>query len=341
MRAMVLRDFGQSLIMTDVPTPAPRGSEVLLKVKAAGVCGTDLKIARGKNRRAKLPRVLCHEFAGEVVEAGPEARHRKVGDRGTVYFYIPCAQCEYCLTGRENLCLHRQGFFGFDRDGGFAEYVAVPEANLIPIPEAVPFEEAAILSDAVATSWHAVRTQANVLPGQTAVIVGLGGLGLHAVQAVRACGAVAIGVDTVASKLEAARENGAQYVVDASQGDFAKEVMRITAGKGAEAAVEFRGHPETVEPCSKCLKPGGVLVMVAYYEPGQPLGIEQRAVQGPEVRVTGTRGNTRHELSQVVQLVAMKELRPIIAKRMDLKQANEAIDLLGTGTVIGRIVLIP
>ncbi len=341
MRAMVLRDFERPLTLEELPTPKPRGAEVLLKVKAAGVCGTDLKIAHGRNRRAKLPRVLCHEFAGEVVEVGPEVRHRKVGDRGVAYFYIPCGQCEYCLSGRENLCSHRQGFFGFDRDGGFAEYVALPEANLVPIPDPVPFEQAAILSDAVATSWHAVRTKADLRPGQTAVIVGLGGLGLHAVQAVRACGGIAIGVDSVASKLDAAKENGAQHVVDASQGDFAKEVMRLTAGRGADAAVEFRGHPETLEPCAKCLKPDGILVMVAYYEPGKPLGIEQRLVQSPEVRVTGTRGNTRKELAEVVQLVAMNALHPIVARVMGLDQVNEAIELLGTGTVIGRIVLIP
>ncbi len=339
MKSMVLRDFGQSMILEERPMPEPKGSEVLLKVRAAGVCGTDLKIVRGKNRRAKLPRVLGHEFAGEVVALGPRVRHRKGGDRGVVCFYITCGQCEYCLTARENLCAHRQGFFGFDRDGGFGEYVAVPEANLIPIPESVSYEEASILSDAVATSWHAVRTKADLRPGQTAVIVGLGGLGLHAVQAVRACGGIAIAVDSVAAKLEAAKENGAQYLVDASQGDFAKEVMKITGGKGADAAVEFRGHPETLEPCAACLKPGGILVMVAYYEPGKPLGIEQRLIQGPEVRVTGTRGNTRQELAEVVQLVAMKELRPIISKRMGLEQVNEAIDLLGTGTVIGRIVL--
>jgi alcohol dehydrogenase, propanol-preferring len=341
MRAMVLRDFEQPLTLEERPIPTPRGAEVLLKVRAAGVCGTDLKIARGRNRRAKLPRVLCHEFAGEVVGVGSEVRHRKVGDRGVVYFYIPCGQCEYCLSGRENLCAHRQGFFGFDRDGGFAEYVALPEVNLVPIPDSVPFEQAAILSDAVATSWHAVRTKADLRPGQTAVIVGLGGLGLHALQAVRACGGVAIGVDTVASKLQAATGNGAQYVVDASQGDFAKEVMKITNGRGADAAVEFRGHPETLEPCVKCLKPDGVLVMVAYYDPGKPLGIEQRLVQGPEVRITGTRGNTRKELAECVQLVAMKALHPIIAQVMGLEQINEAIDLLGTGKVIGRIVLIP
>jgi D-arabinose 1-dehydrogenase-like Zn-dependent alcohol dehydrogenase len=338
---MVLREFGQPLSLEELPTPKPRGAEVLLKVRAAGVCGTDLKIARGRNRRAKLPRVLCHEFAGEVLEVGPEVRHRKVGDRGVAYFYIPCGQCEFCRTGRENLCAHRQGFFGFDRDGGFAEYVALPEANLVPIPDSVPFEEAAILSDAVATSWHAVRTKANLRPSQTAVIVGLGGLGLHAVQAVRACGGVAIGVDTVASKLEAATENGAQYVVDAGQGDFAKEVMRITTGRGADAAVEFRGHPETIDPCARCLRPDGILVMVAYYDPGTPLGIEQRLIQSPEVRLTGTRGNTRQELAEVVQLVAMKELHPIVSARMALEQVNEAIDLLGTGKVIGRIVLVP
>ena len=107
----------------------------------------------------------------------PEVRLRKVGERAVVYMYMTCGQCEPCLTGRENLCANRRGFFGFDRDGGFAEYVLVPEANLVTFPETVSYEEAAILGDAVATSWHAVRTQANLKPAQTLVVVGLGGLG--------------------------------------------------------------------------------------------------------------------------------------------------------------------
>ena len=146
----------------------------MLRVRAAGVCGTDLKLFRGKNPRLKLPLVLGHEFAGEVVALGPEVRQRQIGDRAVVYMYMNCGQCEPCLTGHENLCSNRRGFFGFDRDGGFAEYVVVPEANLVPVPDAVSFEEAAILGDAVATSWHAVRTQADLKPAQTLMVMGLG-----------------------------------------------------------------------------------------------------------------------------------------------------------------------
>ena len=117
------------LVLEERALRDPVGSEVLLRVRAAGVCGTDLKLFRGKNPRLKLPLVLGHEFAGEVAAVGPEVRLRRVGERAVVYMYMTCGQCEPCLTGRENLCANRRGFFGFDRDGGFAEYVLVPEAE--------------------------------------------------------------------------------------------------------------------------------------------------------------------------------------------------------------------
>jgi D-arabinose 1-dehydrogenase-like Zn-dependent alcohol dehydrogenase len=194
---MVLREFEQPIALEDRPLLDPVGSEVLLRVRAVGVCGTDLKLFRGKNPRLKLPIVLGHEFAGEVASIGPEVRLRQVGERAVVYMYMNCGQCEPCLTGHENLCGNRRGFFGFDRDGGFSEYVVVPESNLVPFPEVVTFEEAAILGDAGATSWHAVRTQANLKPAQTLMVMGLGGLGLHAVQCGRACGGQVIAVDSL------------------------------------------------------------------------------------------------------------------------------------------------
>ena len=175
MKAMVLREYELPMLPEERSLSDPVGAEVLLRIRAAGVCGTDLKLFRGKNPRLKLPLVLGHEFAGEVVALGPEVHQRHIGDRVVVYMYMNCGQCEPCLTGHENLCSNRRGFFGFDRDGGFAEYVLVPEANLVPVPEAVSFEEAAILGDAVATSWHAVRTQADLKPTQTLMVMGLGG----------------------------------------------------------------------------------------------------------------------------------------------------------------------
>jgi D-arabinose 1-dehydrogenase-like Zn-dependent alcohol dehydrogenase len=341
MKAMVLREFEKPMALEEKSVRDPIGSEVVLKVGAAGVCGTDLKIARGKNPRVKLPIVLGHEFAGEVVAVGPEVHQRKVGDRAVVYMYMTCGQCEYCLSGRENLCRNRRGFFGFDRDGGFAEYVIVPEANLVVIPDKVSLEEASVLGDAVATSWHAVRTKANLKPAQTLAVVGLGGLGLHAVQCGRACGGVVIAVDSVQSKLEAARENGAHYLVDSSQSDFVQEVQKITGGYGADAVVTFRPHAEILEPAVKCAKLDGVVVMVAYIDIGKTMNLDQRFVQGSEVHIVGARGNTRQELVDVIQLVAMRQLRPLIAQRMKLEQVNEALEQLGSGQVTGRIVLTP
>ncbi len=341
MKAMVLREFEQPMVLEERSLGDPLGAEVLLRVSAAGVCGTDLKLFRGKNPRLKLPIVLGHEFAGEVAAIGPEVRQRRVGERAVVYMYMTCGQCEPCLTGHENLCSHRRGFFGFDRDGGFAEYVLVPEANLVPFPDSVTFEEAAILGDAVATSWHAVRTQADLKPSQTLMVMGLGGLGLHAVQCGRACGGEVIAVDSVQSKLEMARENGAQYTVNTGSGDFVQEVRKLTGGKGADAVVIFRPHAEDIEPAIHCAKPDGAVVMVAYIDIGKTLNLDQRFVQSMEVRLMGARGNTRQELAEVVQLVARRQLHPLIAGHFPLDQVNVALTQLATGQVTGRIVLIP
>ncbi len=341
MKAIVLREYEQPMLPEERQLRDPVGSEVLLRVRAAGVCGTDLKLYRGKNPRLKLPLVLGHEFAGEIAALGPEVRQRQIGERVVVYMYMNCGQCEPCLTAHENLCSNRRGFFGFDRDGGFSEYVVVPESNLVPVPDEVSFEEAAILGDAVATSWHAVRTQADLKPSQTLMVMGLGGLGLHAVQCGRACGAEVIAIDSVQSKLEIAKENGAQYTVNVGEGDFVQQVRNITGGKGVDAVVTFRPHAEDIEPAIKCARPGGVVVMVAYIDIGKTLNLDQRFVQGMEIRLMGARGNTRQELAEVVQLVARKQLRPLIAGNYPLEQVNAALDQLATGKVTGRIVLIP
>ena len=341
MRSMVLREFEHEVILEERPLPEPVGSEVLLRVRAAGVCGTDLKLFRGKNPRLKLPIVLGHEFAGEVAALGPNVRQRRVGDRAVVYMYMNCGQCEPCLTGHENLCNNRRGFFGFDRDGGFTEYVVVPESNLVPVPDTVSFEEAAILGDAMATSWHAVRTQANLKPAQTLMVAGLGGLGLHAVQCGLACGGEVIAVDSLQSKLDMARENGAQYTVNDGTGDYVQEVRKITGGMGVDAVVIFRPHAEVIEPAIKCVKPGGAVVMVAYIDIGKTLNLDQRFVQSMEVRLMGARGNTRQELAEVVQLVARRQLRPLIAGHYPLVEINTALNQLATGQVTGRIVLVP
>ncbi len=339
MKAIVLREYNKPMLPEDRPVDEPGVGEVLLRVRAAGVCGTDLKLYRGKNPRLKLPLVLGHEFAGEIESIGPAVHQHRVGERAVVYMYINCGQCEACLAGHENLCSNRRGFFGFERDGGFAEYVVVPESNLVTFPESVSFEQAAILGDAVATSWHAVRSQADLKPSQTLMVMGLGGLGLHAVLCGRACGGEVIAVDSVPSKLEMAKECGARFAVDQSEGDFVQKVRDLTGGRGVDAVAIFRPHAEDIEPAIKCARPGGSVVMVAYIDIGNSLNLDQRFVQSMEVRLMGARGNTRQELVEVVKLVANGQLHPIISACYPLEQANQALTQLATGQVTGRIVL--
>jgi D-arabinose 1-dehydrogenase-like Zn-dependent alcohol dehydrogenase len=248
--------------------------------------------------------------------------------------YMNCGQCELCLTGHENLCSDKRGFFGFDRDGGFSEYVLVPEANLVPIPETVSFEEAAILGDAVATSWHAVRTQANLKPAQTLMVMGLG-LGARRAPCGRGCGAESL--RSIRSNPSwNGEENGAQYAVDTKRETSSRRYATSPMARGVDAG---GSHAEDIEPAIKCAKPGGAVVMVAYIDIGKSLNLDQRFVQSMEVRLMGARGNTRKELAEVVRLVGRGQLRPLIAERYTLEQVNEALSRLATGQVTGRIVL--
>ena len=185
------------------------------------------------------------------------------------------------------------------------------------------------------------RDPRGLQPAQTLVVVGLGGLGLHAIQCGLACGARVIAVDSVQSKLKMAAENGAHFCVDSSSPDFGQQIRDITGGKGADAVVVFRPHAEVIEPSIKLAKPGGTVVMVAYIDIGKTFNPDQRFMQGMEVRVVGARGNTRQELAEVVQLVIRKQLHPLIAGTYPLDQVNTALAQLATGEVTGRIVLIP
>lgn len=159
MEAMVLERFGEPLHHTERPEPAIRPDEVLVRVGACGVCGTDLKISSGALPGIDPPRIMGHEIAGTVERVGSEVRVLRPGQRVTCYFYISCGRCPNCRAGRGTICTEFQGRLGFERDGGFAEYVAVPAQNCIPIPDSLGFAEAGVLEDAVSTPYHALVTR--------------------------------------------------------------------------------------------------------------------------------------------------------------------------------------
>jgi propanol-preferring alcohol dehydrogenase len=336
-RALVLEKFGGPLVPRDLPTPAIGPSEALVRVRHVGVCGTDLKIRAGRMGLDVVPLVMGHEVAGEVAEVGRDVRGFAPGDRVVVSFYLTCGRCRLCRAGRDTLCAEvRQ--HGFSVDGGFAEYMKTPGVNLCRVPAHVPLEHACILGDAVATSYHAVRKRAEVGPGTTVALVGVGGVGLHALQMARLAGARTLAVDVKEARLELARTLGADAVVDARRGPFHDEVRRLTDGEGVDVVLEFVANRETLPSSLQSLRRAGRLVFVGY-TPEVSLSALPRDLVRSELEVVGARANTKQELEETVDLVARGRIRPIVDRVFPLDEVERAFEALREGRCLGRNVV--
>ncbi len=209
MKALILKEFSRPMIMENVDDPTPGPNDLILRVTTCGMCGTDVKITTGLLPPSviSLPHTPGHEIAGVVVARGANVEHVPLGQKGIVYFVVGCRECEMCGTGREHLCVNLRRL-GFELPGGFAQYVKVPAYNFCPFDESMPDETMAVLPDAVATSFRAMTERGGVKPGRYVLIVGIGGLGIHAVQIGALMGARVIAVDLREDSLELAREYG-------------------------------------------------------------------------------------------------------------------------------------
>lgn len=338
MEAMVLEEYGRPLVRREFPDPRPGEGEVLLRVRACGVCGTDVKISAGRIPTAKPPLVMGHEPAGEIVELGPGVQGFSPGDRVVVWIYVTCGACRFCRAGRAVLCPHVKRV-GFERPGGFADLLVVPAANLVRVPDSLGDVEAAVLGCAVSTVYRALRTRAGVQRGETVMVMGVGGLGIHGVQMAKLSGATVIAVDVEEARLELARAYGADEVLLFRGGALGEQVRSLTGGYGADVILETVGLPETVRAAMSSLVPGGRLVMVGYH-PAQPFSVESPELVLNEVEIVGSRAMTRDELAGALDLVASGKLQPVVTARYPLHDVNEVLDLLRQGRVMGRAVVI-
>ncbi len=339
MKAMVLEEFNSPLAMREVEVSPLEAGEVLLEVKACGLCQTDLKIVAGKIPPPiiELPHIMGHEVAGIVARVGREVEYLREGDRAVAAVFITCGRCEACQRGEENLC-DRLKRLGFEAPGGYAQYLKVPARNLVPMDPAIPLEQAAVLPDAVATVYHAICHLGRVKAGDSVLIVGVGGLGVHALQIARLSGARVIAADIKQERLAFALELGADEVVDAGGGNPLEAVKELTGGRGVDRVVEIVGHPETLRWSLPCLRPGGLLILVGY-APGVPFPLDSMAMHYHEWKIMGSRCCTRIELRGVVELVKEGKLRPIVARTYPFEEANEALEQVRKGDIIGRAVL--
>jgi 2-desacetyl-2-hydroxyethyl bacteriochlorophyllide A dehydrogenase len=342
MKAIRLVQPGQPLVLYEVPTPAAGPEDVLVRVRAAGICHSDVHYRAGRSPVYPLPMTLGHEVAGVVEQVGGGVRRLKPGDRVVLHYLVTCGSCIYCAGGSEQFCAEGK-MLGHYTDGGFAEFIAVPERNALILPDEVPFEGGATLMCASATALHALR-KGRLNGGETLAVIGVGGLGLSAVQLGRALGAREVyAVDTQPAKRELAARYGARPV-DPAQGDPADQIRRMTGGRGVDVALELIGLPLTMRQALRSIAPMGRAVVVGLCD--RPLEIDTyRELLGPEAELIGSNDHLLHELPLLLEYArrGILDLSQVVSRTVPLEAqaVNAVLDELERFTAGVRTVIVP
>jgi D-arabinose 1-dehydrogenase-like Zn-dependent alcohol dehydrogenase len=342
MKAVVLRALGgaSNLALEELPDPRPGRSEVLLRVRACGVCYHDVIARRGDLGPVPLPAILGHEVVGEVLEVGEDVSGWKPGDRAATLQRMSCGDCASCRQNRSSLCKVDRRFFGEDIRGGYATRMTAPASGLAHVPESLSWPDAATVCCTTGTAVHVCRTRGRVQAGETVLVTGAsGGVGLQAVQLCTHDGARVMAVTSSQSKVKALEQAGAAHVVVARHLDFASEVRRITRGEGVNLAVEIVGSvtfPQTL----RCMAPGGRLVVVGNLDTGT-FQLNPGLVIVKELEILGAYATTRDELETALELTAAKKLRSCVSEVAPLADAARVHFRLENREIAGRVVLVP
>lgn len=335
MKAVQIIEYNRPFHYGDCPFPDLGPNEALVRVKASGLCLTDLHLSQGRQRIEPLPRIPGHESAGEISALGTEVKGWKTGQRVLVVIDVPCQTCFHCLTGQTQRCRSLKRI-GFERDGGHADYVAVPASNLISIPDHLNYEDVATLPDAGATMYHSLISQGKVGINQKVVILGVGGIGIYGVQLARMAGAQVLATSRKEARLAMAKEHGA-IPLNPLKENLREAIKEFTRGEGADLVADCIGSVESIQDGLAVLKPGGKLLVIAYIDDN--FLIPSIPFFSTEKEIIGCRGCNRQELIATLDLVAQGKIKPVIGARYPLSRINEAAKKLEEGEVVGRIIL--
>ena len=339
MRAALFHGPGKPLTVEEVETPKVSPGEALVKVAACGVCATDLHYLHGTPTFKKPPLILGHEVSGCIETVAPDVTGYRPGEPVLVPAVLSCGECLNCRRGRDNLC-ERMVMPGNHADGGFAEFIKVPARNLVRLPEGLPLQESAVISDAVSTPFHAVRNRGRVQGGDRVAIFGCGGVGINAVQIAAALGATVLAVDIDPKKLAQARELGASEAFNPKEGDVPKAIRKLTKG-GVDVAFEIVGKPQVLDQAFGSVRAGGTLVTVGYSEETWNFAVHR--VMFREMSVIGSLGCCSADYPTILGMVQSGKIRlgPVVGDRFPLEKINEALANLEKGTVSGRQLIVP
>ncbi len=340
MKAMVLEGPNTPFVLKQVPDPEPGPGEAVARVLA---CGSGLTIQHVKAGRtpARFPRIIGHEIAGEIVEVGPGVTGLAAGDGVSVYFYLSCGHCRWCLTGLEPLCDNTGGQIGRDCDGGYAEFVKLPARNFIKLPDSLDYKarpaEAGVISDAVATPLKVLK-RARIRAGETVAVFGAGGgLGIHQVMMAQWARARVIAVEVRSEKFDACRQAGADEVVDASSGNVAEALLDLTNGRGVDVAIDYVSVTATLQAGAQALGKRGRLVTLG--GAGQAFQADARTMLQKEQDLLGSRYVSRADIVAALDLVGRGEIRPLVTDIRPLEEAEALHEAVEKGEVTGRAAL--
>jgi len=330
MKAARFYEVGEHVRIDKIPVPRLGPGDVLVEIKACGICGSDIHIVyEGVTSTAYKPITLGHEPSGVIFGIGSEVKDWKIGDRVTINPFLTCGQCINCLSGNSQICLSRR-VIGIHTEGGLAEFLKVPAKNLACLPENIPFDQGGIIVDAVATPFHAITNRGALRAGEKVAVFGCGGLGLHGVQIAKICGAsLVIGVDAIDSALERAKKVGADEVINPREENPIGKIKEMTGGMGVDLAAEFVGLKETIEQAVRCIRTGGRMVVVGL-GPDEVILPPPTQIVRTELSFFGSYGSTTSEIQSVIDLVANGKLNlsDSITERFPLEEVNKGLDHL-------------
>jgi D-arabinose 1-dehydrogenase-like Zn-dependent alcohol dehydrogenase len=350
MKAAVLHQVHEAMTIEDFESPQIASDEVLIKVKACGVCHTDFKVIEGRIQ-SRMPTVIGHEVSGSIEEVGASQRGAfKVGDPIIVGTRYRCGQCQYCVAGRENLCRSRPTPRSLKRTdgqeiyrwnvGGFAQYLALPGYMVFKLPEGLSLDEASIVGCRMTTAYNAVKNAAEIKPGDSALVVGCGGVGLNTVQFLRCFGAYPIiAVDIFDTKLEAAKEFGATHTINASKDDVVKAVRDLTDG-GVNKSFEALGNVKTSDQIIQATRPGGTATIIGGL--GKvPFTISDGSFTMQEIKIAGVALRRPIDVIEVLNMVRDKRVNVsgLVSKRYRFTEINDAFHDLEAGKNLMGITL--
>ena len=340
MKAIRYYGPGKTLKVEEIEISKIGDNEVLVKVKAAGICHTDLHFLDGTLTpwKGELPITLGHEIAGEISGVGKNVNKFREGDRVILNNNVSCGKCHYCKTGHENLCLDLDQH-GFTIDGGYAEFVKTVERTLVKLPADVSYETGSVLPCATASVYHGLVDVAELRSGEVLMINGFGGLGTNALQVAKYLGAKTFVTDISEEKLKLAKKLGADAVVNAATSNVGEEIKELTDGRGADVVLELVGTKKAMENALNSLGRTGRYVIIGYTK--DKLELSPLNLVVGEFKVLGSVSYTHRDLEDVINLAHERKIDPYISQTFRLEEVPHALELLREGKISGRAVAKP